>query len=456
MKGDFSRLTFDPKKHFSRVLQQQGRVQLDADWNEQSAILLHYLQTLAGDLIGDHGGPKDDVDGKIVKRKKLGFDLITDPKAIDNFSELSEQEKKLLQEKLGSLTANGPFLIGKGRYYVDGLLAEVDDFYGFYQQPDYPWEKDKTLEKGFHLIYLDVWERHITSFEDESIREVALNGADTASRAQLVWQVKAFKVDDSLGESASLEKDLDFVGKELQPKNRGRLKVQAKQDQANNEPCIIAPQSTYRGLENQLYRVEVYGEDVEHPFKFKWSRDNASIVTGAKLVGSVLKVDDPRGFSPGQWVEMTNDDQEKLGLSGVHLKIKSIEENELTLSPHENEKNLPAIGFTPTKARRWDGAEIIIEESRWLKLADGISIEFQPADEGEVIHYRTGDYWLIPARTATANIEWPTGAAKPPFGVEHHYAPLALINIQDQKVASNVDLRKVFSELAIPISKLKK
>lgn len=456
MKGDFSRLTFDAAKHFTRVLQQQGRVQLDADWNEQSAILLHYLQTLASDLIGDHGGPKDDVDGKVIKRKKLGFDLISDPKIIENFSELSEQEKKLLQEKLGSLSTVGPFLIGKGRYYVEGLLAEVDDYYGFYQQPDYPWEKNKTLERGFHLIYLDVWERHISSFEDKSIRDVALGGADTASRAQLVWQVKAFKVDDSLGESATPEKDLDFVGKELQPKNRGRLKVQAKYDRANTEPCTIAPQSDYRGLENQLYRVEVYGEDVEHPFKFKWSRDNASIVTGAKLSGHVLTVDDARGFSSGQWVEITNDDQEKLELPGVLLKIKSVEENELTLSPHENETRLPAIEFTPTKARRWDGAEIVIEESRWQKLADGISIEFQPANEGETIRYRTGDYWLIPARTATADVEWPKDIARPPFGVDHRNAPLALMEIKDQKVVSSVDLRKVFSELAIPIGKLKR
>ena len=31
MKGDFTRNTFDPRKHFARVLMQQGRVQLDAD-----------------------------------------------------------------------------------------------------------------------------------------------------------------------------------------------------------------------------------------------------------------------------------------------------------------------------------------------------------------------------------------------------------------------------------------
>ena len=40
MKGDFTRDTFDAAKHFSRVLMQQGQVQLDADWNEQTSILL--------------------------------------------------------------------------------------------------------------------------------------------------------------------------------------------------------------------------------------------------------------------------------------------------------------------------------------------------------------------------------------------------------------------------------
>ncbi len=59
MKGDFSRDTFYPEKSFSRVLMQQGRVQLDADWNEQTSILLHYMRTLAADLIGQHGGPGD-------------------------------------------------------------------------------------------------------------------------------------------------------------------------------------------------------------------------------------------------------------------------------------------------------------------------------------------------------------------------------------------------------------
>lgn len=32
MKGDSTRFTFDPKKHYSSVMMQQGRIQLDSDW----------------------------------------------------------------------------------------------------------------------------------------------------------------------------------------------------------------------------------------------------------------------------------------------------------------------------------------------------------------------------------------------------------------------------------------
>lgn len=38
MKGDFTRFTHDPGRRFRGVLMQQGRVQLDADWNEHVAI----------------------------------------------------------------------------------------------------------------------------------------------------------------------------------------------------------------------------------------------------------------------------------------------------------------------------------------------------------------------------------------------------------------------------------
>ena len=59
MKNDITRDTFSPLKHFSRVLMQQGRVQLDADWNEQGAIAARREETTTEDLVGHCGGPAD-------------------------------------------------------------------------------------------------------------------------------------------------------------------------------------------------------------------------------------------------------------------------------------------------------------------------------------------------------------------------------------------------------------
>jgi len=110
----------------------------------------------------------------------------------------------------------------------------------------------------------------------------------------------------------------------------------------------------------------------------------------------------------------------------------------------------PALGEDTTKhplLRRWDhgssGARddelvlqdgaIPLEEGVWIDLEDGVRVLFQPATyEGTPNAYRAGDYWLIPAQTATGDVEWPGEVgqpeAMPPHGVEHHYAPLAVVD----------------------------
>ncbi|MEQ8959038.1 MAG: DUF6519 domain-containing protein, partial [Coleofasciculus sp. C2-GNP5-27] len=179
-RGDFTRDTYDKSKQFLRVLMQQGRVQLDADFNEQVSILLHYLQALATDIIGWHGGPSNN----------WGFEFIAKE---DQLEGLPEDEKNALKEQLP--------LIGKGRYYVEGLLCENDTYVPYTNQPN-SGREIPLKDEGTYLAYLDVWERHITYIEDEDeskvgIREVALGGADTATRSTLVWQVKLLKVEGS-------------------------------------------------------------------------------------------------------------------------------------------------------------------------------------------------------------------------------------------------------------------
>jgi len=49
---DKSRFTFNPRKDYSGVVMQQGRVQLDADWNEWLAELTRRIQAGTLDTIG--------------------------------------------------------------------------------------------------------------------------------------------------------------------------------------------------------------------------------------------------------------------------------------------------------------------------------------------------------------------------------------------------------------------
>jgi hypothetical protein len=90
MAGDFSRNSVNPPKHYSGVLMQQGRVQVDADWNEQLALQHYRTYTETRDVIGNCGTPK----------KGGGFNIDLAP-------------------------GGGDLLISSGRYYVHGLLCDL-------------------------------------------------------------------------------------------------------------------------------------------------------------------------------------------------------------------------------------------------------------------------------------------------------------------------------------------
>jgi hypothetical protein len=482
MKGDFSRDTFDPLKHFTRVLMQQGRVQLDADWNEQTALLWHYIRALSADLIGQHGGP----DGL------CGFAIVTP----DKLNTLTDAEKAGADD-LGELKPSllGNFLIGTGRYYVGGLLCENERMALYAPSKNAPGYDQRDLRadelsEGDYFIYLDAWEQHVTSFEDESIREVALGsqGPDTTTRARVAWQVRALDI-ANLPDFLKLDCQtimnskawLDLVGS-LQPDNRGRLRAKADEpeDPDSFEPCITSPDARFRGAENQLYRVEIHrGGTVGTPATFKWSRENGSVVLPVRNVsGKVVTLDsmgrDARsGVEVGDWVEIYDSDSPRIDDLTPLVQVVAVDPVEMTVTlsaePHaETERDERA---SPTMSnpllRRWDqkagdprrgglelrdGAALIKEVSAgdddWLELEDGVRIQFLPNGA-----YRAGDYWLIPARTETGDVEWPGDVGKPeprpPQGVEHYYAPLARIVVSaNRAVTVTADFRRQFLPLA--------
>ena len=434
MKGDFGRLTFDATRHMRRVLSQQGRVEVDADKNEQTAIILHYLEAMMTDLIGPYAAP-----------------IPPASSTFDNFRIVKGDD------------ATFNFGIDPGHYWVDGVLCENDAIEPvlFTEQPDVP--QDDPPDAGNYLAYLDVWERHLCADEDPSLREVALGGPDTASRARLVWQVKLDLLDNVPKPQTLHDEWPDWVAR-WQPPNRGLLTAEARMPTDATDPCVTPPDSRYRGLENQLYRVEVHTPGTAGAATFTWSRDNGSIVYPIRwLRGATVRVDrlsqDPRfTLKPGDWVEVVDDRVARLGIPGVLGQVNEVDYDELEVTLDA----APGAGYEPGDAahpmlRRWDHhgetGDIVIAEGAEIDLEDGIVITFHPAPAagpagGTEHEYRTGDYWVFPARVATGDVEWPQLAAggpapRGPDGVLHHYAPLALIGFSaDGTLSSNVDLRR--------------
>ena len=88
------------------------------------------------------------------------------------------------------------------------------------------------------------------------------------------------------------------------------------------------------------------------------------------------------------------------------------------------------------------------------ELEDGVEVLFGPNEADRLL--RAGDYWQIPARVATGDVVWPTGADSLPLpqrpgGVKRHFAPLAIIDTTAITAPVVSDLRSAFASLAKPV-----
>lgn len=432
MKGDFSRLTFDPKKHYSGVLMQQGRVQLDADWNEQQEIGRHRDEVRAADLVGPNGTPK----------AGAGF-------------------------RIGRAPDNKNLTVSPGRFYVDGVVLENErEDVTLSKQPDL--REPIAPTPGTHVVYLEVWERHVGPLEDPSVLESALGGPDTATRTKTVWQVRHLRL-----ANPAVDAKPELFGPGWAPKvqaPRGELDARARPEEDPGDGLLLPPRAGYTRLENQLYRVEIHEGGQRGTATFKWSRENASVATAiGGASGNVLTVqsvgkDDVLGFARDQWVEVLEDGTELDSGRGELMRVGDVdpEKREITLTgtlPTTIAAHLNDEDRHP-KLRRWDqsagasGSGVPTsspDPDGWIPLESGVEVRFRDKDAaGNPLHYETGDYWLIPARTASNAVEWPPDPAsgptfRPPRGMRRRHAALALVTLKsDGTFDPPTDLRRTF------------
>jgi hypothetical protein len=427
MGGDYTRFTFKAKKNYSGVLKQQGRVSLDADLNELFEITDRRWRSETLDIIGHCVVPISTPDG---------FRVIP--------------------------TGSGTFDIGIGRAYVDGIQAEChgldpqryDAVLGekqgtspvpYSDQPHLPAPLPPSLTRSVlpsitgrtDLIYLDVFQREVTVIEDPDIKEIALGGPDTTTRVQTAWQVKALA---DVGDVSCSDEIPDWEN--IVSPSAGWLTTGTYTPPPDDNPCIISAAGGYHGIENRLYRVEIHTKGLLGTAKFKWSRNNASIVSEVETIseGDQITVrsigrDQTLRFNIGDWIEIRDDHLEFQGLAGHPARIVDIDEANRILTinnPISASLNLDAShAARHTRVIRWDQQSVVDTAGLLdvtagpIDIEDGIQVWFSldPAiSSGE---FKVGDYWVFHARTADGSVELLQNA--PPRGIKHHYCQLALV-----------------------------
>jgi hypothetical protein len=450
MAADFSKIRSNPLRDYAGVNLQQGRVLLDADFNELVATVDRRLRAATSDILGR----------STVSQTTPGAFKVT--------------------------AAAGTLRIAKGRLYVDGLLAEnhgaesplaaqrsfdallaeptfTDDI-AYTSQPYLP-SPPPLPAAGKHLVYLDVWQREVTALEQPDLVEVAL-GVDSTTRQQTVWQVRVLASD--AGSAGCASPDADVPGwAALTAPSGGRLSVGTYDVPPATDPCDLPPSGGYRGPENQTYRVQIHDAGAAGGgATFVWSRENASVgsrvasvVSDTELELQSLGRDDVLRFNTGDWVEITDDVRELSQRSG---ELRRITVNDaarrVTFTPPLPAELLPA-GALPNsswpqqrnlRVRRWDQAHQVLMTTgggttapfqdldaagatgairvpaagTTLLLESGLTVNFSTVGSAG---FKAGDFWVFAARTADASVELLDRA--PPRGTHHHHARLGFWDV---------------------------
>lgn len=490
MSGDYSRDGFDALRDFAGVFLQQGRAVLDSDWNGMVRVFERRIRAECVDTIGRAVVPRETINGFRIR-----------------------------------ITGDGGLEIGRGRHYLDGLLLECrgladfaavqdddspplpvfdrarpgedaasspvgvldepisppeGDFLPYDAQPYWPTPEplptpgpaDNVIPA--HLVYLVAWQRELTAVQDATLLEPALNGIDTTTRWQSVWQVRVLADVGDNANCASADEDLEDWVETMAP-STARLTTDTVPVDDPENPCLVPPTDGYTGTENQLYRVELHlVGDAQGDARFKYSRENASVVAAIEAIAdpadrvTVNRVgrDDVLAFHPGDWVEVTDDHRELDHRSGrmlrvavVHPETREIEFDEAIDAPGAGADDLIPSGIEDdtlaarhSRLIRWDQhgevrltdgtliADLDHEDSDGLipvpdddtpvVLESGITVSFStaPGPGG----FRAMDYWCFAARTVGTQLERRVQA--PPDGIQRHHTRLAVVRLQSASV----------------------
>ena len=435
MKTEISRNSHQPDNRYSGVYQQQGRMLTDADWNEMVDILKDSLNSALKNVIGSESGSL----GGTPRHKGLR-----------------------VRFTIHKVTGQKYLAIYPGSIYIDGMAAQYPGVgvVPFVDQDDLP---DVPAPTGDYVLYADVWERTVTHFMDQDLRDKGLHGADTCTRKQKMVQIKW------------CTKDIDPEDIQDNPKKGNaplNLSLHSKTTQLDPcDPCADTV-DVATNVGNYLFRVEVHDvketNGVATELTLKWSVENGA-EHYSLTDGTTTQL--PADFTSGKWAyEFFTDESEK------HLGVNFASNGSIFPARgklfHEFPAAIPA-GYD--YVRRWDGYVVInltaksisgFERTQPLTLTltdettDKVTgsakldtsftailslLELELALDKK--RFVTGDYWLADVREAEHQTDEIIVENKLPEGIEHYYLKLGQVSANNLNPEPERDRKYAFPSL---------
>jgi DNA-binding Lrp family transcriptional regulator len=446
MGSDIARVSFDPSRKYSGVVMQQGRVFLEADWNEQQTIAAEELRAEALDIVGVAGTSDDGY--------CIGFSTPASPPNFD-------------------------FTIGAGSMFVGGLRVDTRAT-TYFTQPDWltPPPPNPTPPASEYIV-LHLAEQEVGAVEDHQLKDVALGGPDTGQRRRIVQHIERYATTAADCPSALKAQESQWTARGLtfHPATM-RLKPQATLQVgfvtgATSDPCQPVAQGGYLDPDNQMIRVKVINST-----QLVWGYDDASFLYRVDIVeADTLKlrsrpVDAAHMPQSGQAVEVL---LSEVHLGHGHAYIAAPDGCVTTLSanydPNSQRVKLtnsltsppfpapPYMSGAPTPSggtnppiflRIWNGLETFVPGTPIQLGNTGVTVTIGT----ETI--TPGVYWMFAVRPSTPQRVYPErylAAPQPPEGPHQWICPLAIISWTATGVGSLVkDCRNKFKPLINPES----
>lgn len=458
MSSDKARITYDEKQQYRSVVMQQGRVSLEADWNEQGWIVAEEIRKEALDFVGPSGTPDDGY--AVSKGSKSGpYDLSIKPGTLyvgglrvnlDPQSDTTSLSYSNQPDWLDHDPVFGPEHIDGDPYWVD-------------------LPKDKPNSNEY--VYLLLREQEVSAVEDSALLEVALGGPDTTARTRLIQRIirtSTGQVDcpsalEDLTKEHWKQQGLVFDPLTMRLKSMAKLTVNFDTSTMTSDPFYSQSTGGYLGAENQLIRVmiiHVDSFDMKH--KLIWGYDNASflyrvkeVINNQNLVLATQPVDSFHQPTKDQAIEILRaavklpNGEYVAADHGFVTQLsanydpdqQSVKLNKALPDGYPQDNNLNA----PIYLRVWQ-EEITFEPGKSIPLGGtGLNISLETDENG----FHIGDFWTFSVRPGTPDQVYPSRYKTPqlPDGPRLWACPLALVDWKCESGTGVTDCRNHFENL---------